>query len=107
MSAISSPIFWVRFFSEFRCHHCGSTEGHVSRPRNSFERYGLPLFFMRTARCANCYYRSYRPRRVPLLPRPKPLDYDGEKMLAATLSAERKVPQGETSAEETKRQRIA
>jgi hypothetical protein len=44
---------------------------------------------------------------VPLLPRPKPLDYDGERMLAAVMSAERKVPQGETSAEETKRQRIA
>jgi len=107
MSALASPAFWVRFFSEFRCHHCGSTEGHVSRPRNLFEKYGLRLFFLRTARCGDCYGRSYRPIRVRLLPRPKPLDFDGERMLEATLSAEHKVPHRETSAEETTRQRIA
>jgi hypothetical protein len=35
------------------------------------------------------------------------LNFDGEHMLAATLLAERKVPQRETSAKDTKRERIA
>jgi hypothetical protein len=107
MSVLSSPAFWVRFFGEFRCHQCGSREGYVLRPRNLFEKYGLPWLFFRTARCGDCYRRSYRPLRVPLAPRPKPLNFDGEHMLAATLLAERKVPQRETSAKDTKRERIA
>jgi hypothetical protein len=107
MSALSSPVFWLRFFGEFRCQHCGSANGHVSRPRNLFEKYGLRLFFLRTARCGDCYNRSYRPINVPLLPRPKLMDFDGEKMLAATLAAESRVLHQKTSAEETKSQHIA
>lgn len=107
MYALSSPNFWVRFFSEFRCHHCGSPEGYVSRPRNLFEKYGLRLFYMRTARCGDCYSRSYRPARVRLLARPKPLTFSAETMLTPAFTVERKVPQSETSNDETKRQRIA
>ena len=107
MYVLSSPAFWVRFFSEFRCHHCGSVEGYVSRPRNVFEKYGLRVLFLRTARCGDCYHRSYRPQRVPLRPRPEPLNFDAETMLASTLSAERKLPTQETQEETAKHQRIA
>lgn len=91
MYVFSSPSWWVRFFREFRCHHCGSSEGYVSRPRNYFERHGLWMFSMRMARCGECYRRSYRPSRVPLLPRPETMNLDPEQPLASTLSAERKV----------------
>ena len=107
MYALSSPTFWVRFFSEFRCHHCGSPEGYVSRPRNLFEKYGLRLFYLRTARCGDCYTRSYRPASVPLFARPKPLHVERESGAVPTLTLERKVPQSETLKEETKHQRIA
>ena len=107
MYALSSPTFWARFFSEFRCHHCGSPEGYVSRPRNLFEKYGLRLFYLRTARCGDCYSRTYRPAGVPLLPRPKPLKFDAVPMLTTPPSTERKVPRSETSSVETQPQRIA
>jgi len=107
MYALSSPTFWVRYFSEFRCHHCGSPEGYVSRPRNLFEKYGLRLVYLRTARCGDCYSRSYRPASVPLLPRPKPLRVGAETRPLSALTVERKVPQSETRKEETNRQHIA
>lgn len=107
MYALSTPTFWVRFFSEFRCHHCGSREGYASRPRSLFERYGLRLFYMRTARCGDCYSRSYRPASVRLFPRPKPVHFDSETRLTPVHNVERKVPQSETLKEETKRQHIA
>lgn len=107
MFAFSSPSFWYRFFHEFVCHNCGSREGYVSRPRNVFERYGLRLFFLRPARCGDCYQRSWRPMRVPLMPRPDELNFDPEAMLAATLAAERKVSQKETSEGSDTQQRIA
>lgn len=107
MYALSSPTFWARFFSEFRCHHCGSPEGYVSRPRNFFEKYGLRILYMRTARCGDCYTRSYRPAGVPLLPRPKPVKFDAGTMVMPPPPAERKVPRSETSSEETQRQHIA
>lgn len=107
MYALSSPAFWVRFFSEFRCHHCGSPDGYVSRPRNLFEKYGLRLLYMRTARCGDCYGRSYRPLRVPLLPRPKSLDFDAPTRLMPAPTVARKVPRSETLSEEAKRQHIA
>ena len=107
MYALSSPTFWVRFFSEFRCHHCGSPDGYLSRPRNLFEKYGLRVLYMRTARCGDCYERSYRPLRVPLLPRPKSLDFDSPTMLTPAPTIARKVPRSETLSEEPKRQHIA
>jgi hypothetical protein len=107
MYALSSPSFWVRFFSEFRCHHCGGSEGYVSRPRSLFEKYAIRLFMLRMARCGDCYQRSLRPIRVPLLPRPKPMNYDGETMLAGTLSAEHKPAQRETQEETANHRRIA
>jgi len=107
MYALSSPTFWVRFFSEFRCHHCGSPEGYVSRPRNLFEKYGLSLLYLRTARCGDCYTRSYRPASVPLLPRPKPVHVEAELRPISELNVERKVPQSETLNEQTKHQHIA
>jgi hypothetical protein len=107
MYALSSPTFWARFFSEFRCHQCGSPEGYLSRPRNLFERYGLRLFYLRTARCGDCYSRSYRPASVRLLPRPKPLKFHAGTMLTPAPQAERKLPQSETRNEDTERQRIA
>jgi hypothetical protein len=107
MYALSSPTFWVRFFSEFRCHHCGSPEGYLSRPRNLFEKYGLRLFYLRPARCGDCYSRSYRPASVHLLPRPKPLHFEAETRPISAVTVERKVPQSETLQEESKRQHIA
>jgi len=107
MYAFSNPTFWYRFFKEFVCHNCGSREGYVSRPRNRFEQYGLRIFFLRTARCGECYLRSYRPVKVPLMPRPEEMNFDPELMLAATLSAERKVSQKETKDGAEGQQRIA
>jgi hypothetical protein len=69
MSAVSSLAHWRQFFNEFRCSRCGSDEGFVSRPRNSLERYVLPLIGMRPARCGDCFQRCWRPLRVQLLPR--------------------------------------
>jgi hypothetical protein len=66
---VSSPAFWSRYFTRFICHHCGSEDGFASRPRNLFESHFLPLLALRPARCGDCYRRSYRPTRVPLLPR--------------------------------------
>ena len=107
MYALSTPTFWARFFSEFRCHQCGSPEGYVSRPRNLFEKYGLRLVYLRTARCGDCYSRSYRPASVPLMPRPKPLKFNAGTMFTAPSPADRKVPRSETLTEDTKRQHIA
>jgi hypothetical protein len=107
MYALSSPTFWVRYFSEFRCHHCGSPDGYVSRSRNPFEKYGLRLLFLRPARCGDCYERSYRPLRVPLLPRPKSLDLEVPTMVSPAPSIADKVPGLETLNEEPKRQHIA
>jgi hypothetical protein len=70
MNPLTSPASWPRFFSAFWCYRCGSLEGFVSRPRNLFEKYGLRLLGLRPARCADCYRRSYRPSRVPLLSHP-------------------------------------
>jgi hypothetical protein len=92
MCTLSSPTFWVRFFSEFWCHRCGSYEGYISRPRTLFEKYGLRLLFLRPARCGDCYRRSYRPLSVPLQPRPEPLKLNSQK-LAEIVSAESHVPQ--------------
>lgn len=69
MFAFTQPHFWALFFTTFRCHHCGSFEGYASRPRNFVEGYLLRVFLLRPARCADCYRRSWRPARVPLMSR--------------------------------------
>ena len=107
MYALSSPTFWARFFSEFRCHQCGSPEGYVSRPRSLFEKYALRLFYLKTARCGDCYSRSYRPAGVRLMARPKPVKFDAGTMLTPVPLADRKVPRSETLSEGANRQRIA
>ena len=107
MYALFSPSFWYRFFHEFVCHSCGSREGYVSRPRNRFERVGLRILWLRTARCGECYKRSWRPIRVPLMPRPDHLSFDPEARLAAPLAAERQVSQKQTNGNKDTQQRIA
>ena len=107
MFAFARPRFWALFFSEFKCHDCGSREGYVSRPRNFFETYILHLVALRPARCGDCYRRSWRPERVPLLPRMESLQFDAEAMVASVRAADRKETQKETQEHTESRQRIA
>jgi hypothetical protein len=107
MFAFARPRFWAFFFTEFCCHHCGSREGYVSRPRNFFENYALGLIFLRPARCGDCYRRSWRPLRVPLMPRMDAIRFDAEEMVASARAADRKETQKETQERPDKRQRIA
>jgi len=107
MYGFSSPAFWYRFFSEFRCYKCGHLGGFVSRPRNLFESYGLRLLGMRPARCGDCYQRCYRPLRVPLRPRREELNFDPEQMPASILAAEPKATHKETMDGGAGQQRIA
>jgi hypothetical protein len=44
----------------YRCRDCGREVGFRSQPRNSIERYILPLLLMRPVRCAECFRRDYR-----------------------------------------------
>jgi len=107
MYAFSSLAFWYAWFKQFRCYHCGGSDGYVSRPRSWFEQHGLPVFFLQPARCGDCYRRSYLPSRVQLLPRPQPMRYDSEQALRATLAAEGRAPGKETKADPGSRQNIA
>jgi hypothetical protein len=63
---------WSFFSEEFHCPECGAEEAYQSRPRGSFERYVLPLFFLQPVRCGHCYLRSYVPRAVAAGVRPRP-----------------------------------
>jgi hypothetical protein len=54
------------FAKLFECRNCGSFNGYASRPRNFAERYILPLLFLRTVRCGDCYSRSFRTRWAPV-----------------------------------------
>lgn len=49
---------------EFHCRGCGGHDAYRSRPRGFFERYLLPLVFLRPVRCDRCYLRSYVWRTV-------------------------------------------
>src|ERR1700740_156982 len=82
MFAFTQPRLWALFFTRFRCHHCGSYEGYASRPRNFVENYILGLLSLRPARCADCYRRSWRPTRVPLMSRQDNLQFDASEMLS-------------------------
>ena len=103
----SSQTFWSRFFREFRCSQCGSPDGFVSRPRNLFERYGLPLLAMRAARCGDCYRRSYLASRVPLLPHPEQHKFVPAESVIPRNEAEPKSTQKGTSVDGRGGQRIA
>jgi hypothetical protein len=107
MFAFVRPRFWALFFTEFRCHNCGSREGYVSRPRNFLEKYGLRPFFLRPVRCGDCYRRSWRPVAVPLLPRLDAMRFDGEEMVASARAADRKETHKETAPQPEDRRRIA
>jgi len=96
MFAFARPGFWALFFTEFKCHDCGSREGYESRPRNFLETYVLPLVALQPARCGDCYRRSWRPVRVSLMPRMESMQFDAEAMVASALAAERKETQKET-----------
>jgi hypothetical protein len=107
MFAFTQPRFWALFFTTFRCHRCGSYEGYTSRPRNFVETYILGLFSLRPARCADCYRRSWRPARVPLMSRRDNLQFDVPEMLSSARVSERKETKKETHALPDERQRIA
>jgi hypothetical protein len=107
MSGIVRPRFWAHFFSKFQCQNCGSAEGYVSRPRTLFESYALPMLFLRSARCGDCYRRTWRPLTVPLHPRKQPKRFAPEAMVARDQSGERREPQKETDTLPQKAQRIA
>jgi hypothetical protein len=65
--AFSSPdSFWFQRFLEFHCDDCGGDSGFRSRPRTFSERFLLPIFLLRPARCAECFRRDYRLIFVPL-----------------------------------------
>ncbi len=57
----------MRFVDEFVCRGCGAQEVYRSRPRGFFEKYVLPLFLLRTVRCAGCFKRSYALRTIAAL----------------------------------------
>ena len=101
------PRFWVHFFSKFQCQNCGSGEGYISRPRTLFERYVLPVLFLRTARCGDCYRRTWRPVSVPLHPRREPKRLAPEAMVKMDLPAEPRETQKETQALQQDQRRIA
>ena len=107
MFAFARPGCWALFFTEFKCHSCGSREGYVSRPRNFLETYVLSVVALRPARCGDCYRRSWRPLRVPLLPRLESIHFDPEQMVASAQAADHNEARKETQEKPRDRQRIA
>jgi hypothetical protein len=107
MCALSGSGSWARLQKEFLCHHCGSSEGYASRPRNWVERFFLPIFGLRPARCGDCYRRSWRRASVPLHPRKEPMHFDGEAMVASARAADSGEAQKETSVRSKEQRRIA
>jgi hypothetical protein len=107
MFAFAQPRLWALFFTEFRCYNCGSREGYVSRPRNLLEKYALSSILLRPVRCGECYRRSWRPVRVPLLPRMDAMQFDAEERRASARAAGRKETQKQTAAQPEDRQHIA
>ena len=73
---VAPPIrsTWNPFRAEFNCRGCGGHDAYRSRPRNLFERYLLPVFFLRPVRCDRCYLRSYALRTVAAHERAHPGD---------------------------------
>lgn len=56
----------------FECSDCGGFNGYLSRPRNSVEKFLLPLLLHRPVRCGDCYRRSYQSLFVPVRARREP-----------------------------------
>ena len=107
MYPFSRLAFWAAFLKEFRCRHCGGREGYVSLPRNFIERYVLPALYLRPARCGDCYQRSWHLGTVPLLPRPDPMRFDAQEMVASAQAADRKETGKDTPVQPEDRKRIA
>jgi hypothetical protein len=61
---------------QYRCRRCGSYKGYSSRSRNFIEKFLIPLLLLRSARCGNCFRRSYVLRCVKLAD-PEPVARSG------------------------------
>lgn len=107
MFAFTRPRFWALLFTRFRCHHCGSSEGYVSRPHNLVEKHFLRLLSLCPARCGDCYRRSWRPVRVRLLKRMNSVQFDAEAIVPAAPLSGGKGIQRETQAQSGPHDRIA
>ena len=107
MYSRTSPMFWSKFYREFRCTRCGSDAGYQSRPRNLLEKYLAPLFYLRPVRCGDCYGRSLRPMSVPLFKKREAVVIDHELAITAMDTPIRKEPDKQTSEPPPKRARIA
>jgi len=107
MCALPGPGFWAPLLKEFRCGSCGGSDGYVSRPRHWFENYILPIIGLRSARCGDCYQRSWRRASVPLLPRKESMNFDPEAMVASARAAEGGEARKETPITSEDGQRIA
>ena len=107
MYSRTSPTFWSRFFSEFRCTHCGSDAGYQSRPRNLLEKYVAPVLCLRPVRCGDCYRRCLRPMSVPLLRKREAVVIDHELAITSLDTPILKEPDQQTSEPPPKRARIA
>lgn len=107
MCALPGSGFWAPLSKEFRCRQCGSDAGYESRPRNPVERFLLPVFGLRTARCGDCYRRTWRRASVALLPRREPMRFDAEAMVASARSADSGEAQKQPPTESEDHQRIA
>jgi hypothetical protein len=46
------------FRSQYECPDCGGSDAYRSRRRTVLEKYMLPLFLLRPARCVNCFRRT-------------------------------------------------
>ena len=107
MCALSGSRFWAPLLKEFRCRKCGSSEGYASRPRNWIESFILPAIGLRTARCGDCYERSWRRASMPLLRRKEPMNFDPEAMVASARAADGGEDRKETPIQPEDHQRIA
>jgi hypothetical protein len=60
-AAAPSPSARGPQMTAFHCRDCGRNQAHLSRKRNAFERFLLPLFLFHPVRCAHCFRRHYVP----------------------------------------------
>jgi hypothetical protein len=107
MCALSGSRFSAPFLKEFQCHNCGGHEGYASRPRNWIEKYLLPVFGLQSARCGDCYERSWRRASTRLLPRKESMQFDPEAMVASARAADGGEARKETPVDPGDHQRIA
>jgi len=107
MCALPGPGFWAPFLKEFRCRNCGGSEGYASRPRHWLEEFILPVIGLCTARCGDCFERSWRRASVPLLPRKESMNFDPEAMMASARAADSGEARKETPIQPEDHQHIA